>query len=151
MSNILMNGTEPIGQVAGLTADNVEYSEGVSVKDKIDGTPEIITNANGTAYKFPSGLMICTKTLATTLNSSADWTAWGSLYIATITGGNWAEPFISKPNVSATNDSEDSLYFIGDLKNPTENGFTSVRILRVNAPSAIACSVSVIAIGRWKA
>lgn len=36
MSDILMKGTEPIGQVSDLTADNVEYSSGVSVKDKID-------------------------------------------------------------------------------------------------------------------
>ena len=36
MSDILMKGTEPIGQVADLTADNVEYSSGVSVKDKLD-------------------------------------------------------------------------------------------------------------------
>lgn len=47
MSNILMCGTEPIGQVAGLTADNVEYSEGVSVKDKIDNLP---LNAWGILY-----------------------------------------------------------------------------------------------------
>lgn len=38
MSDILMQGTEPIGQVSDLTADNVEYSSGVSVKDKIDTT-----------------------------------------------------------------------------------------------------------------
>lgn len=38
MSDILMKGTEPIGQVSDLTADNVEYSSGVSVKDKIDDT-----------------------------------------------------------------------------------------------------------------
>lgn len=36
MSDILMKGTEPIGQVSDLTADNIEYSEGVSVKQKID-------------------------------------------------------------------------------------------------------------------
>lgn len=36
MSDILMKGTEPIGQVSGLTADNVEYSSGVSVKDALD-------------------------------------------------------------------------------------------------------------------
>lgn len=36
MSDILMKGTEPIGQVSDLTADNVEYSSGVSVKNKID-------------------------------------------------------------------------------------------------------------------
>lgn len=36
MSDILMKGTEPIGQVSDLTADNVEYSSGVSVKQKLD-------------------------------------------------------------------------------------------------------------------
>lgn len=36
MSDILMKGTEPIGQVSDLTADNVEYASGVSVKEKID-------------------------------------------------------------------------------------------------------------------
>lgn len=36
MSDILMKGTEPIGQVSDLTADNVEYSSGVSVKQAIE-------------------------------------------------------------------------------------------------------------------
>ena len=36
MSDILMKGTEPIGQVSDLTADNVEYSSGVSIKAQID-------------------------------------------------------------------------------------------------------------------
>lgn len=36
MSDILMKGTEPIGQVSDITADNVEYSTGVSVKNKIE-------------------------------------------------------------------------------------------------------------------
>ena len=36
MSNILMCGTDPVGQVCDITADNVEYSSGVSVKDKLD-------------------------------------------------------------------------------------------------------------------
>lgn len=40
MSDILMKGTEPIGQVCDLTADNVEYSSGVSVKIKIDSKLE---------------------------------------------------------------------------------------------------------------
>lgn len=43
MSDILMKGTEPIGQVADLTADNVEYSSGVSVKQKIDNLLEVKT------------------------------------------------------------------------------------------------------------
>lgn len=48
MSDILMKGTEPIGQVAGLTADNVEYSEGVSVKSVLD--VQEITTANLSAF-----------------------------------------------------------------------------------------------------
>ena len=45
MSDILMKGTEPIGQVSDLTADNVEYSAGVSVKQKIDELEAHNTNA----------------------------------------------------------------------------------------------------------
>ena len=44
MSDILMKGTEPIGQVCDLTADNVEYSSGVSVKDMLDYSLEATTH-----------------------------------------------------------------------------------------------------------
>lgn len=54
MSNILMNGTEPIGQVAGLTADNVEYSEGVSVAEMIKVIP-LTENISYTANTWTQG------------------------------------------------------------------------------------------------
>ena len=46
MSDILMKGTEPIGQVSDLTADNVEYSSRVSVKDMLD--TKVIPNSTFT-------------------------------------------------------------------------------------------------------
>ena len=48
MSDILMKGTEPIGQVSDLTADNVEYSSGVSVKDMLTGETLNATSTVGT-------------------------------------------------------------------------------------------------------
>lgn len=61
MSDILMKGTEPIGQVSDITADNVEYSSGVSVKDKIDSLPVTAWALvyNGTAHSA-SGTTIST-------------------------------------------------------------------------------------------
>lgn len=130
MSDILMKGTEPIGQVGE--------------------TPKIITNANGTAYKFDSGLMICTKAIAQNVSQSSDWTSWGSWYYAILSGGDWATSFISTPQISACNDSADAGFIIGDIKGVTKDGFTNIQIVRPNAPSLVVCSISVFAIGRWK-
>lgn len=57
MSDILMKGTEPIGQVSDLTADNVEYSAGVSVKQKIDdnynnNVKRVYDNVSNTTESF---------------------------------------------------------------------------------------------------
>lgn len=52
MSDILMKGTEPIGQVSDLTADNVEYSSGVSVKQKIDNILTEIPLSSNTDFTY---------------------------------------------------------------------------------------------------
>ena len=63
MSDILMKGTEPIGQVADLTADNVEYSSGVSVKEKIDDMDsKKVYHKGDTVYLYATNLMLAGRT-----------------------------------------------------------------------------------------
>ena len=127
MSDILMKGTEPIGQVGE--------------------TPEIITNANGTAYKFDSGLMICTKEISGSL-SGGDWSTWGSLYTTQINCGNFAEEFISVPSLSITSVLDDYTFMVGGIVGLTKSGVSKIALVRATTTGAY--SLSVIAIGRWK-
>ena len=134
---------------SGLSATNVQGAIDEVVTD-IATYPIITSNANGISYKFASGLLICTKSIAQNV-SDTDWTVWGeTLYTATITGGSWATNFINTPQVSVTNDSVDGGFTIGDVKGVSTTGLTSVQIIRPNAPTLVAGNISIIAIGKWK-
>lgn len=64
-------------------------------------TPEIITNANGVAYKFVNGLMICKKNL--TIQNVVCENPWGNLYESQrLNFGNWPVAFTETPQISAT-------------------------------------------------
>ena len=58
-----------------------------------------ISNANGDAWQFDSGLMICTKDVS---QNMACTNAWGSIYESTnaVEFGNWAVAFTQTPIVS---------------------------------------------------
>ena len=117
------------------------------IEDGIDGIPEIISNANGIAYKFNNGLLICTKTISGSL-SSGDWTAWGSLYTTQINCGNFAEEFISVPSLSITSVLDDYTFMVGGIVGLTKSGVSKITLVRATTTGAY--SLSIIAIGRWK-
>lgn len=150
MSNILMCGNEPLGQVSDLTADNIEYSEGVSVKQKIDGMIESGSNANGSWIKYADGTMICTKTVNAGNRLFAN--AWGSLYEATegIDFGDWAMEFYAKPAVSLCLANAGGACFFGNLNNSSNTYIGACGLSRPNQ-ATIPVVVDVIGIGRWKA
>lgn len=108
---------------------------------------KFISNANGEAWQFDSGLMICKKTVS----QAVSWSAWGSLYESSIIDcGSFPINFISIPVVSVTlNNSNVAAW-------PTGVGSISVssagtgRVIRPNDPGTQTITVGIIAIGRWK-
>lgn len=130
-----------------ITAEQVAYGNG-NVGSALDNnTPQKVTNTNGTAYKFPSGLMICTKTIS---QSVAVTSAWGSLYESSaITIGSWAEEFISTPKLSIQSEGSDSSCWIGNITDTTKSVGGSFRVIR---PTSVTLNLvaEVIAIGTWK-
>ncbi len=64
----------------------------------VESGVEIVSNANGMAWKYPSGVMVCRKTLtiSTDLNS-----AYGALFqTPPIYLGNWAVAFTAMPEIT---------------------------------------------------
>ena len=126
MSDILMKGTEPIGQVSE--------------------TIESGSNANGKYMKYADGTMICTKTIAFT---GAVNTPSGALYESVnIDLGNFAQSFYSTPCVSLTT----STYgVVAGARTITKSYAGVTNILRSTSMSNLTADIYLIAIGRWKA
>lgn len=120
-------------------------NQGKVLDEKIEGTPTIISNANGTAYQFPSGLMICTKSVQKNMNINS---GWGNLYEGSVALGDWAVPFISNPIVSVQNANSTGAIVESGSSNATSAG--TWYFCRPNAVSNVSVDIHAIAYGRWK-
>lgn len=113
---------------------------------KIATLPEIVTNGNGTAYKFPSGLMICIKNLSVNLNIN---NAWGNLYESQQVGlGNWAVSFTSMPCMSVSLLGDNS-GILENVKGASSSFCGNTWVTRPNTFTG-AFIFCVIGIGSWK-
>ena len=111
------------------------------------GTPEITSNERGVAYKFPSGLMICTKTVTDSVNFNQ---SWGSTYVGDLNVGDWAVNFIETPRISYANDGTYNAVVCGVSVNPTNIKAGTITLMRPDSTGTRTISISIIAIGRWK-
>lgn len=111
-------------------------------------TPEMITNANGTATKFPDGTMICR---CTPKDPGAANIAIGqSIFMSSGTSFIWPVPFVGETPAVA-HSSETSAISLGwSSMNvpPTLTGMSDIRLLATG--TGARSKISVIAIGRWK-
>ena len=134
------------------TADDIEFSAGVSVADAIDekAVIESGSNSNGYYVKYSDGTMICTKTVSTSVLQS-NWNSWGSLYESDAKVlGDFAVEFYAVPVVNLTIVGNAS--FIERLNTVSKTGMGNVVLVRPTIPSATQnFDIQVIAIGRWKA
>jgi hypothetical protein len=110
--------------------------------------PKIVTNANGTALKYPSGAMICYKNVSFTVSVTS---AWGSLYEAAESKslGNWPVAFISTPVMSVTNVGNNAGW-IGRVINENSTFCGNVSPIRPSTITDGYFEFSVIGFGRWK-
>lgn len=76
---------------------DLDTTDKSSIVAAINDIPEIVSNTNGLAYKYPNGVMICIKTVTASVNCNL---AWGSMYESdVISFGNWAASFTGYPSV----------------------------------------------------
>lgn len=109
--------------------------------------PEFVSNTNGKAYKFPSGMLVCTKTI--TINAACT-NSWGSLYESQqIDLGSWAVPFQNgRPCVSITNTGGQGGWF--EYVTDTSSVLVGkTYLLRPNQNTADVY-IDIIGVGRWK-
>jgi len=108
-------------------------------------TPEIINNEHGTAFKFPSGLMICSisKTVTASIN-----VAYGSIYQGTYRW-DYPEPFVDVPAASCSEFKWGNSASWGSVI-AESLAYATLRGLDVYSRASGNTLVSAIAIGRWQ-
>ena len=130
--------------VNGMATINNLYVKGSIAADCL---PDIIKNTNGTAYVFPSGLMICTKSIY--FNQPSFSTPWGNLYESPeLNLGKFARAFVGDiPEVTA---SVKGSAFIETIFDTTLTDVGTTWLARPDTYSYNNYTIKIIAIGRWK-
>jgi hypothetical protein len=129
------------GVVSVNTANNIVYARSniIGTVTESAGIPtgalmESISNANGRAWKFATGLLICTHDLLSSNSAGVTWT--------------YPSPFIVSPNVNVTCSSS-----IGSRSGQTDGlpGTTSMvfSVWRPDDSRASTLTTQLTAIGRW--
>lgn len=119
-----------------------------TANDHIANIPEIVTNANGTAYKYPSGMMICSKTVS---ENVACTNSWGPLYDSTTTMsfGSWPVEFLDIPIVSANVANSSLTAWIEKVSSVTKASAGEAYLVRPTSATN-TCTVHIVGYGRWK-
>lgn len=107
-----------------------------------------VTNANGTATKFPDGTMICR--CARKDSGTANLAIPANLFMSSGISFTWPVPFVGEAPIIAHSSETTAVTLGWSVINvpPTLTGISDVRLI---APSTGAVSkMSVIAVGRWK-
>lgn len=152
MSKLIYNGHEYSSGVNYASVLPMSPSDSTKVDVAINNTiPVSGSNTNGYYIKYPDGTMICTKETTKTVPSNG-WQAWGSCYDTkdVYDFGSFAETFYSKPVVTATITAGNGwLEFFYDT---STSAVGRCRFIRPTDPgTAKDFTVSVVAVGRWKA
>lgn len=126
----------------------------VAVKGCVNGavqpwtglTAETITNANGTAAKFPDGTLICRWT-ASARDSASN--PQGPLFISTARFQTFAVPFVGEtPTVSPASSDPNNAHCWGVVTSAGE--LTRVQVAVMSAASNGQARPGYIAVGRWR-
>lgn len=109
---------------------------------------QVVENANGTALKFPNGIMICYKDVSfTNVNVTS---AWGILYESgELNFGNWPVEFKATP-VTSLDIKTSSGIIIESHFGVTVAKAGAFWACRPNSYTGISLTASVIGFGRWK-
>lgn len=112
--------------------------------------PEIVSNSNGTAYKYPNGFMICTKRV--TVSSHAINVAWGSCYesASSIGLGSWPVSFTATPIEQLTVGQGTQIgCWVSRVDGASKTSAGQVSVIRPNSSTG-KVAIDVVGFGMWK-
>lgn len=112
---------------------------------------EVGSNANGSYIKYEDGTLICyvTKSINFSFSSSQ---MWGSMWESDSTSlGTFPYTFYSTPTISVTNNSGAGGFIEGIQSTSTTSIGTTYMCRPLDTNTAQTYTLSIIAIGRWKA
>lgn len=109
------------------------------------------SNSYGNWIKFEDGTMICTRTIAITIDCT---NSWGSLYYGQNNDKfNFAQSFIEPPILNLQYSMTGAMSFIPIVYSGMvidKDGFKRIEIARPNSVTNVGVKVYFIAIGKWK-
>lgn len=109
------------------------------------------SNSYGNWIKFEDGTMICTRTIAVTIDCT---NSWGSLYYGQNNDKfNFAQSFIEPPILNLQYSATGAMSFIPIVYSGIvidKDGFKRIEIGRPNSVTNVGVKVYFIAIGKWK-
>lgn len=109
------------------------------------------SNSYGNWIKFEDGTMICTRTIAVTIDCT---NSWGSLYYGQNNDKfNFAQSFIEPPILNLQYSVTGAMSFIPIVYSGIvidKDGFKRIEIARPNSVTNVGVKVYIIAIGKWK-
>ncbi len=109
------------------------------------------SNSYGNWIKFEDGTMICTRTIAVTIDCT---NSWGSLYYGQNNDKfNFAQSFIEPPILNLQYSVTGAMSFIPIVYSGIvidKDGFKRIEIARPNSVTNVGVKIYFIAIGKWK-
>lgn len=109
------------------------------------------SNSYGNWIKFEDGTMICTRTIAVTIDCT---NSWGILYYGQNNDKfNFAQSFIEPPILNLQYSMTGAMSFIPIVYSGIvidKDGFKKIEIARPNSVTNVGVKVYFIAIGKWK-
>lgn len=109
------------------------------------------SNSYGNWIKFEDGTMICTRTIAVTIDCT---NSWGTLYYGQNNDKfNFAQNFIEPPILNLQYSVTGAMSFIPIVYSGIvidKDGFKRIEIARPNSVTNVGVKVYFIAIGKWK-
>ncbi len=113
----------------------------------IGAVPSTGTANGGTWWKFPGGLMVCTKQLAVSTSCNS---GWASHYeTPAISLGSMPATFAAVPTISIANVSGNAA-FAENVKDATASSWGSTYLCRPNSVDTLSVTLHLMAIGTWK-
>ena len=129
----------------------LDARQGKAINDILLNTPLIVSNSNGTGYKFNNGLLICEKSVSKSVSCTS---AWGSMYESTssIEFGSWPVAFSNYPTVIANTvrSSGELACAVEMVRDYSTTSAGNALVYRPTSASGTA-RVHIVGIGLWKA
>lgn len=151
VNNFIIKAFQSTGVVASVVNTQKESDTDVYSCNYINGIIESGNNSNGNWIKYTDGTMICTRTIAATIDCT---NSWGTLYYGQNNDKyNFAQSFIEPPILNLQYSTSEAISFIPIVYSGIvidNDGFKRIEIARPNSVANVYVKVYVIAIGKWK-